>query len=170
MKSSDEDWMVPAGGLAHSSMPLSRYLEYTNDRISLIYREVTPTVLENLKLIPCVLMTEFENERHEDGRSHLYSNIRVGMLESVAVKGKNIEYAIRISYVFEKANVDDYKVLGEQFFFHQFETQRTHWAIKEVTLPVVMKVFELKPPAPPRQASVRFPPPPASPSPHHGER
>lgn len=166
MKSSDEDWNVPAGDLAHSSMPLSRYLEYTNDRLSLIYREVTPAVLENLKLIPCVLMTEFENEQHPDRSSHLYSNIRVGMLESVAVKGKNLEYAIRISYVFEKANVDDYKVLGEQFFFHQFETQRTHWAIKEVSLPVVMKVFELKPPRP--QAPALFPPPPPPPPPHPG--
>ena len=29
MKVSDEDWNVPVGQIAKSSMPLSRYLEYT---------------------------------------------------------------------------------------------------------------------------------------------
>ena len=62
MKVSDEDWNVPVGQLAHSSMPLSRYLEYTNDRLSIIYREVNKTVLDKLKLIPCLLMTEVVNK------------------------------------------------------------------------------------------------------------
>jgi hypothetical protein len=148
MKVSDEDWKVAVGQLAHSSMPLSRYLEYTNDRLSLIYREVNDTVLDNLKIIPCLLMTEFVNEQHPDGRSRLISNIRVGMLESVAVNGKNLEYAVRINYDFGKVVVDNFRVLGDRFFFHLFETSRTHWAIKEVSLPEVMIAFGLQVPVP----------------------
>lgn len=157
MKVSDEDWNVPVGQLAKSSMPLSRYLEYTNDRLSLIYREVNKSVLDNLKLIPCLLMTEFVNEKHLDGRSRQVSNIRVGMLESVAVNGKNLEYAVRIDYDFGKVIVDNFRVLGDRFFFHLFETSRTHWAIKEVSLPEVMTAFGLQVPAPP---PVNVPPPP----------
>ncbi|WP_449557485.1 FRG domain-containing protein [Huaxiibacter chinensis] len=159
MKVSDEDWNVPVGQLAHSSMPLSRYLEYTNDRLSIIYREVNKTVLDKLKLIPCLLMTEFVNEQNLDGRSRLVSNIRVGMLESVAVKGKNLEYAVRIDYDYEKVTVDNFKLLGDRFFFHLFETSRTHWAIKEVSLPEVMNAFGLRLPTPPL-ANVPPPPPP----------
>lgn len=70
MKVGDEDWNVPAGQLAHSSMPLNRYLEYTNETISVIFRELNEKVLADLKLIPCVLMTEFANERHADGQSY----------------------------------------------------------------------------------------------------
>lgn len=159
MKVSDEDWNVPVGQLAQSSMPLSRYLEYTNDRLSIIYREVNKSVLDKLKLIPCLLMTEFVNEQNLDGRSRLVSNIRVGMLESVAVNGKNLEYAVRIDYDYEKVTVDNFKVLGDRFFFHLFETSRTHWAIKEVSLPEVMNAFGLRLPIPPL-ANVPPPPPP----------
>lgn len=148
MNVSDDDWKVAVGQLAHSSMPLSRYLEYTDDSLSLIYREVNKSVLDNLKIIPCLLMTEFVNEHHLDGRSRLVSNIRVGMLESVAVNGKNLEYAVRITYDFGKVIVDNFKVLGDRFFFHLFETTRTHWAIKEVSLPEVMAAFGLKVSAP----------------------
>lgn len=159
MNVSDDDWKVAVGQLAHSSMPLSRYLEYTDDSLSLIYREVNKSVLDNLKIIPCLLMTEFVNEHHLDGRSRLVSNIRVGMLESVAVNGKNLEYAVRITYDFGKVIVDNFKVLGDRFFFHLFETTRTHWAIKEVSLPEVMAAFGLKVSAPP-PVSVSPPPPP----------
>jgi len=92
MDVNDRDWRVPVGELAFSSMPLSRYLEYTSDRLSVIFREINQTVLDDLKVMPCLLMTEFVNEQRLDGTSHLYSNIRVGVLESVAVKGKNLEY------------------------------------------------------------------------------
>ncbi len=107
IKVSDEDWKAPVGELAYSSMPLNRYLEYTSDYISVIFREINEKVLADLKLIPCVLMTEFENERHADGRSCQCSNIRVGMLENVTVKGKNLEYAVRIYYDFGKVIVDN---------------------------------------------------------------
>lgn len=50
MNVNDDDWKVAVGQLAYSSMPLSRYLEYTNDSLSLIYREVNKSVLDNLKI------------------------------------------------------------------------------------------------------------------------
>lgn len=52
MKVGDEDWRVPVGQLAHSSMPLSRYLEYTSDRLSVIFRELNENVLLELKRSP----------------------------------------------------------------------------------------------------------------------
>lgn len=163
MKVGDEDWNVPAGQLAHSSMPLNRYLEYTNETISVIFRELNEKVLADLKLIPCVLMTEFANERHADGQSYECSNIRVGMLESVNVKGRNLEYAVRIYYDFGKVIVDNYRSLADRFFFHLFETGRTHWAIKDVSLPEVMGAFELKVPAVPTLVPPPPPPPPLLP-------
>jgi len=149
MKVGNEDWNVPAGELAHSSMPLSRYLEYTSERLSVIFRELNEKVLDDLKVMPCILMTEFENEQHQDGRSHLYSNVRVAMIESVKVTGKNLVYAARIHYDFGRVIVDNYRALADRFFFHQFESQRTHWAIKEVSLTEVMTAFGLKTPAVP---------------------
>ncbi|NYB00570.1 MULTISPECIES: FRG domain-containing protein [Pantoea] len=165
MKVSDEDWKVPLGELAYSSMPLSRYLEYTSDSLSVIFREVNKKVLEDLKLIPCVLMTEFENEKHLDGRSRLYSNVRVAMIESIKVRGKNLEYAARIYYDFGRVIVDNYRALAERFFFHQFEAQRTHWAIKDVSLAEVMTTFGLTIPAPPLPGPALIPPPPPPPPP-----
>ncbi|KMV66936.1 hypothetical protein WB66_24125 [bacteria symbiont BFo1 of Frankliniella occidentalis] len=160
MKVDDEGWRVPAGQLAHSSMPLSRYLEYTSDRLSVIFRELNKKVLDELKLIPCMLMTEFENEQHLDGRSCLYSNVRVATIERVEVRGKNLVYAARIHYDYGKVIVDNYKALADRFFFHQFEAQRTHWAIKEATLTEVMTVFGLAPPKVPALDSPPPPPPP----------
>jgi hypothetical protein len=168
MKVNDEDWNVRVGELAYSSMPLNRYLEYTSDHISVIFREINKKVLADLKLIPCVLMTEFENERHADGRSRQYSSIRVGMLESVSVRGKNLEYAVRIYYDFGKVVVDNYRALADRFFFHLFETSRTHWAIKEVNLAEVMDIFELQVPAPVTAAPALVTPPPPPPSPPPG--
>jgi hypothetical protein len=165
IKSNDDDWMVPVGELAHSSMPLSRYLEYTSESLSVVFREVNEKVLANLKLIPCVLMTEFDNEQHQDGRSHLYSNVRVAMIESIRVSGKNLEYAARIHYDFGRVIVDNYKALADRFFYHQFEAQRTHWAIKDVSLPEVMHAFGLTIPVPRPQGPVLVPPlPPPAPS------
>ncbi|QIE99926.1 FRG domain-containing protein (plasmid) [Pantoea stewartii] len=155
MKVGDEDWNVPVGELAHSSMPLNRYLEYTSETISVIFRELNEKVLADLKLIPCLLMTEFANEQ-----SYQFSNIRVGMLEEVNVKGRNLEYAVRIYYDFGKVNVDNYRALADRFFFHLFETGRTHWAIKDVSLPEVMGAFKLQVPAVP---TLDPPPPPLSP-------
>lgn len=156
MKVGDEDWNVPVGELAHSSMPLNRYLEYTSETISVIFRELNEIVLADLKLIPCLLMTEFANEQ-----SYQFSNIRVGMLEEVNVKGRNLEYAVRIYYDFGKVNVDNYRALADRFFFHLFETGRTHWAIKDVSLPEVMEAFKLQVPAVPTLDPP--PPPPLSP-------
>lgn len=157
MKVSDEDWNVPEGHTARSLMPLSRYLEYTSDRLSVIFREVNKKVLNDLKLIPCLLMTEFVNEQHLDGRSHLYSNVRVAMLESVAVDEKNLDYTVRIHYDFGKVVVDEFRALGDRFFFHLFETSRTHWAIKDVSLDEVLEAFKLKGRLPAPSASVAVP-------------
>ncbi|MCX2202520.1 FRG domain-containing protein [Pantoea agglomerans] len=168
MKSSDQDWKAPEGGLVYSSMPLSRYLEYTSDHISVMFRELNENVLEDLKRIPCVLMTEFENERHLNGSSHLYSNIRIAMIESVKVSGKNLEYAARIYYNFERVIVDNYRALADRFFYHHFEAQRTHWAIKDVRLNEVIAAFGLTIPVSliPAPALIPSPPPPPL---QHGE-
>lgn len=163
MKVNDEDWNVRVGALAHSSMPLNRYLEYTSDHISVIFREINQEVLTDLKRIPCVLMTEFENERHADGRSRQCSSIRVGMLEDVSVRGKNLEYAVRIYYDFGKVVVDNYRALADRFFFHLFETSRTHWAIKEVNLPEVMATFGLQVMGPGAAVPALVTPPPPPP-------
>lgn len=103
-------------------------------------------------------MTEFVNEKHLDGTSHLYSNIRIATLESVAVKGRNLEYSVRIHHVFERANVDNYIALADRFFFHLFETMRTHWAIKDVSLTEVMAAFNLNVLLPNLPAPVEDPP------------
>ncbi|HDS8576572.1 TPA: FRG domain-containing protein [Klebsiella variicola] len=155
MKVDDDDWDVPAGQTGQSSMPLSRYLEYTSDNISVIYREVNDKVLNDLKTIPCLLMTEFENERFPGGQSHLFSKVRVATLQSVVVNGKNLDYSFKIDHDFGRVKVDRFRLLGDRLFFHLFETSRTHWAIKNVSLNEVLAAFEL-------QVNVPPPPPPAS--------
>lgn len=96
MKVNDDDWTVPVGQIGRSSIPLSRYLEYTNDSISVMFREVNEKVLNDLKSIPCLLMTEFDREMSLDGHSRLVSTLRVAMLENVTVNGKNLDYSFKI--------------------------------------------------------------------------
>lgn len=144
MKVNDDDWNVPVGQVGCSSMPLSRYLEYTSDSLSVIFRELNDKVLNDLKIMPCLLMTEFENEQSLDGRSHLFSRMRVATLESVTVNGKNLDYTFSILHDFKRVIVDRFRVLGDRFFIHLFETSRTHWAIKDVSLSEVLAAFELQ--------------------------
>ncbi|GLX62571.1 hypothetical protein KMU_06110 [Proteus vulgaris] len=143
MKVNDDDWAVPEGQIGQSSMPLSRYLEYTNDSISVIFREVNEKVLDKLKSIPCLLMTEFEKERTLDNCTRLVSNIRVAILENITVNGSNLDYSFKIQNDFGTVVVDNFHSLGGRLFFHLFETSRTHWAIKDIDLNQVLLAFEL---------------------------
>lgn len=159
MKVNDEDWDVPAGKTGHSSMPLSRYLEYTNDNISVIFREINEKVLNDLKLMPCLLMTEFEIERNLEGISRQCSNIRVAELEGISVNGKNLDYSFRILHDFGKVVVDGFRVLGDRLFYHLFETSRTHWAVKDISLDEVLTAFQLSLRVPTPSKSVAVPQP-----------
>ncbi|QXA74105.1 FRG domain-containing protein [Klebsiella aerogenes] len=152
MKVNDDDWTVPVGQIGRSSIPLSRYLEYTNDSISVMFREVNEKVLNDLKSIPCLLMTEFDREMSLDGHSRLVSTLRVAMLENVTVNGKNLDYSFKIQKDFGKVAVDNFRSLGDRLFFHSFETSRTHWAIKDVSINEVLSALGLEknvPPPPP---------------------
>jgi FRG domain. len=124
-------------------MLLSRYLDYTSDDLSSIYGEVTDKVIDEIMSIPCVLMTEFSREYDIQNRSRQCSNVRVGMLESLAVDGKYIKYTVRIYHDFGKVDVGNYTALGDRFISHTFETGRTHWAIKDVSVQDVLYAFEL---------------------------
>lgn len=76
----DEDWKVHVGELAHSSIRPQSLSGKRSDHISVIFRERNEKVLPDLKLIPCVLKTKFENERFANGLARKSSSVRVGML------------------------------------------------------------------------------------------
>ena len=116
MKVDDDDWDIPAGQTGRSSMSLSRYLEYTSDNISVIYREVNDKILNDLKTMPCLLMTEFEKGRLPDSQPHLFSKVRVATLQSVVVNGKDLDYSFKIDHDFGRVIVDNFRQLGDRLF------------------------------------------------------
>lgn len=107
-----------------------------------------------------MLMTEFENEYDVNRGARLCSNVRLATIETVEVSGKYLVYSARIRYDFGRVVVDNYKSLGDRIFFHQFEAQRTHWAIKDVSVEEVITAFGLASKIDPVPVTPPPPPPP----------
>jgi len=154
MQYNDDDWNIEEGIEGDASMPLSRYLEYTNENISLLFREINDAVLSNLTMMPCLLMTEFESQMSMDDGPQIFSKVRIAKLENVSVKRNILHYSFRIIKDLGKVIVDSPRVINGKLFFHNFETVRTHWAIKNITISEALEALQI---------TLVVPPPPISP-------
>lgn len=150
MSSHDEQWQIPEGHSTTASMDLSRYLEYTNDELYKDFIKLTDDVIEKLKSLPCLLMTEFEKTYNNKLELRFFSNIRLVKLTSIIVKEKRINYTFELLKDYGMVNVNDFDEIPGDFIYHRFETSRTHWALKDIDLNTVLNVFGLAPvPVPP---------------------
>ncbi|HGY2265294.1 hypothetical protein [Morganella morganii] len=88
MVSNDDDWDIPIDRIGYSTFPLSRYLEHTNNEIAYKFSKLDNATLENLKSLPCVFMTELENNQ---------SHIRIGEITKISVDNINISYGFKFT-------------------------------------------------------------------------
>jgi len=152
MSTNDEPWQIPEGHSATASMDLSRYLEYTNDDLYKDFIKLTDEVIEKLKSFPCLLMTEFEKSYKNKPEIKFFSNVRLVKLTSIAVKDQRINYTFELIKDYGMVDVTNFDNIPGDFIIHRFETSRTHWALKDIELNIVLTVFGLAPipePSPP---------------------
>ncbi|TKK37822.1 FRG domain-containing protein (plasmid) [Pantoea agglomerans] len=145
MSSNDQPWQILEGHSATASMDLSRYLEYTNDDIYKDFIKLTNEVIEKLKSLPCLLMTEFDKNYNNKLEIKFYSNVRLVRLTSIAVKDQRINYTFELLKDYGMVDVTDFEDIPGDFINHRFETSRTHWALKNIELNTVLTVFGLTP-------------------------
>lgn len=150
MSANDVPWQIPEGHCATASMDLSRYLQYTDDKIYKNFIKLTDEVIEKLKSFPCLLMTEFDKDRSNKPVIKFSSHVRLVKLTSIAVEDTNINYTFELLQDYGEVDVSDFDEVPGEFIIHFNEITRTHWALKDIDLNSVLTVFGLTPlPTPP---------------------
>jgi hypothetical protein len=101
----------------------SRFLEYTNDKLSSAFKILTEKTIAILKSLPCVFAYE---------GSH--GNIKIGQLISI----KQREHSILIEYKFhpeiQEIPFEHLKKIAPILDIREWEMNRTHWAVKDEDL------------------------------------
>lgn len=136
MVSNDDDWDIPIDRIGYSTFPLSRYLEHTNNEIAYKFSKLDNATLENLKSLPCVFMTELENNQ---------SHIRIGEITKISVDNINISYGFKFTKDFGLITLDEDNLFRKLFLSGRWEIHRTHWAIKDLTINELFKSLDLSP-------------------------
>lgn len=108
---------------SHYQYDGSRFLEYTNEKIAVKFKDLTDDNIEELKSFPCIFAYEGERE-----------NIRIGYLKSIKERGR----AILIEYSFEDSIPEipfsSIKPVSLLLDIRDWEMSRTHWAVKDEDL------------------------------------
>lgn len=101
----------------------SRFLEYTNEKIAVSFKDLTDKNIENLKSFPCIFAYEGEE-----------GNVQIGYLKSIKERGR----AILIEYNFDpnlpKIPFSSIKLIAPLLDIRDWEMNRTHWAVKDENL------------------------------------
>ncbi|WP_165971862.1 FRG domain-containing protein [Pantoea ananatis] len=132
MSYDEKSWDVAVGETGHSSIDLSRYLEFTKNSITNQFKMLDYDVLENLKKMPCLFINEFTEEKKLDGKNEVFTRIRIGYLKELHVENKKLHYSFVFLWKSEYVIIENiHSTIGE-LFYHFFEFSRTHWAIKDI--------------------------------------
>lgn len=159
-------WRFPVGHLGRASFPLSRFLEYTDDEIIGVFQPVTPESLTQLASWPAVFMSELTPDR-EAGVD--YVELRVGRVWNLSVSKQEIHYDFIIDWVHGNGRfaVPNRRRVEQAFALGRMELSRTHWAIKNLELPIALANLGVTYPAHPGTTSTPatsiVPPPPPPP-------
>lgn len=101
----------------------SRYLEYTNEKISSALSNLTESNIENLKSYPCIFAYEGDD-----------SNIRIGYLTSIKERGRNILIEYEFAQDVAPIPFEQIKPIALKLDIRDWEMNRTHWAVKDEDL------------------------------------
>tara|TARA_R110001592_G_scaffold54982_3_gene168393 strand:- start:281 stop:1576 length:1296 start_codon:yes stop_codon:yes gene_type:complete len=101
----------------------SRYLEYTNEKLSSALGNLTESNIEILKSYPCIFAYEGDD-----------SDIRIGNLTSIKERGRNILIEYEIAQDIAPIPFEFIKPIALKLDIRDWEMNRTHWAVKDEDL------------------------------------
>lgn len=111
----------------------SRVFEYTETSISERYKDLAPEVIEELKSIPTLFCVEGEE-----------ATSRVGYITDIKVKDGRVRIEFRFDSRVRPIRRGKIEAASVLFELGRFELSRTHWAIKDGDLWVILKRMGLK--------------------------
>ena len=101
----------------------SRYLEYTNEKISSALDSLTESNIESLKSFPCIFAYEGDD-----------SDIRIGYLTSIKERGRTVLIEYEFSQEIAPIPFESIKPITPILDIRDWEMNRTHWAVKDEDL------------------------------------
>ena len=107
--------------------PRDRVFEYTDASIEERYKDLKPSVVEELKSIPTIFCVEGEE-----------APSRVGYLTDVKVKSGKVRIGFRFDPAFKPIQKGKIEAASLLFELGRFELTRTHWAIKDDNLLTIL--------------------------------
>ena len=107
----------------HYVFDRSRFLEYTNEKIADTYKNLTEKRIDKLKSLPCIFAYEGLGE-----------TIRIGHLVSIKEIGKTIHIEYELHANIPEISYTVIKSITSLLDIRNWETNRTHWAVKDVNL------------------------------------
>ena len=101
----------------------SRFLEYTEEKISVSFKTLTPERVEQLVAMPCLFAYE--------GTEH---NVKIGKLTSIKERARKI--LIEFEFYPQVASIpfSSIKPIATLLDIRDWEMNRTHWAVKDEDL------------------------------------
>lgn len=101
----------------------SRFLEYTNDDIASVLKELSESHIENLKSYPCLFAYEGEG-----------SDVRIGYLTAIKERGRNLLIEFEIQQDIDPIPFEQIQPIAPLLDIRGWEMNRTHWAVKDEDL------------------------------------
>lgn len=101
----------------------SRFLEFTNEKIANTFKTLSEKRIAKLKSLPCLFAYEGK-----------YENVRIGYLTSIKERGKSILIEYGFSPDIPEIPYSVIEALAPVLDIRNWETSRTHWAIKDEDL------------------------------------
>lgn len=108
---------------SHYEYDRSRFLEYTNDKISNAFESLTDNNIETLKSYPCIFAYEGKD-----------SDIRIGFLKSIKERGRKLFIEFEFYEDISPIPYSSIKPIALFLDIRDWEMNRTHWAIKDENL------------------------------------
>ena len=101
----------------------SRFLEYTNDDIASVLKELSKSHIENLKSYPCLFAYEGED-----------SDVRIGYLTAIKERGRNLLIEFEFQQDIDPIPFEQIQPIAPLLDIRGWEMNRTHWAVKNEDL------------------------------------
>jgi len=101
----------------------SRFLEYTNDDVASVLKELSESHIEHLKSYPCLFAYEGE-----------VSDVRIGYLTAIKERGRNILIEFEFQQDIDPIPFEEIQPIAPLLDIRGWEMNRTHWAVKDEDL------------------------------------
>ena len=119
--------------------PMARFLEYTDEAT---IKQLKPKDEKSLKIlteIPCIIMSEKSRAKSKN----YYINFDIYKIEYVELNKNNIIYKPKLMSKHGRYEFNKNEEINEIFGLHEWELNRTHWAIKNKEISEITKIFKI---------------------------